>query len=116
MTLTRKVTKVAAAAATAKDILHSDPKIVSSGEDKRRDDKNLESKDRDKAIVEWIGRPLKPPSSNEDEEDEDEEEDVGAALSSTEYGSPFDEDDEGHEDDRDDNGVYDCEKTVLYDA
>ena len=61
MTLTRKVTREAAAAKTAKDILESDPKTVASGEMEKEDDENLESKERDKVIAYWISRPLKPP-------------------------------------------------------
>ena len=37
MTLTRKVTREAAAAKTAKDILESDPKTVASGEMEKED-------------------------------------------------------------------------------
>ena len=72
----------------------------------------MERKEHDKAIAEWIGRPLKPPSSNEDKEDEDKEENVGAPLASTEYVSPDNGDDEGREDDREDDGIYDCKNVI----
>ena len=71
MTLIQKGTR-AAAAAVAEDILQSDPESVASGEEEREDDENLESKERNKSIAEWIGRPLKPPPINKEEEDEDE--------------------------------------------
>ena len=100
MTLTQKVTRAAAAAAaTVKDILQSDLEIVASVEEEREDDEYLERKERDKSIVEWIVRPLKPLSRNEDEEDEDKEEYAGAPLATTEDGSPSNEDNEGCEDD-----------------
>ena len=67
MTLTRKGTRAAAAAATAKYILESDSGTIASGKKEKEDDENLEIKKRKKAIAEWIGRPLKPPSRNEDE-------------------------------------------------
>ena len=58
----------------------TDPKSVASSKEEQEDDENLESKERNKAIAEWIGRPLKPPLSYEDKEYEDEEEYVGAPL------------------------------------
>ena len=73
MTLTRKGKRAEAAAATAKDILKSGPESVASGEKEKEGDENPESKKHEKAITEWIGQPLKPPSRNEDKEDEDEE-------------------------------------------
>ena len=72
MTLTRKGARAAAVAATAKYILQYDPEIIARGEIEKEDDENLESKKREKAITEWIGRPLKLPSRNKEEEDEDE--------------------------------------------
>ena len=69
----------------------------------------MESEKRKKEIAEWIGQPLKPPSSKEDEGYEEDEEDVGANLSSTEDGSPGDKYDEGREDKRE----YDRKDTVL---
>ena len=98
MTLTQKITRVAAAT-TAEDILESDPKTVASGEKEKQDDKNLQSKHCDKTIAEWIGQPFKPPLRNEDEEDEDKEEDFGDPLASIEDVSPVDKYDEGCEDD-----------------
>ena len=114
MTLTQKGTR--AATATAEDVLQSNPKSAASGKEEKEDDEISESKERDKAIAEWIGRPLKPPSSNKDKEDEDEEKDVGAPLASTENGSPGDKDDEGREDDQRQNGIYEREDTLLYNA
>ena len=87
-------------AATVKDILESDPKTVASGEKEKEDDKNLESKERDKSIAEWIGRPFKLPSRNEDEEDYDKEEGVSAPLASIEDDPPGDKDNEGREENR----------------
>ena len=51
MILIQKGTRAAAAEATAEDILQSDPKMVASGEEEKEDDKNLESKGRDKSIA-----------------------------------------------------------------
>ena len=65
MTLTQKGTR--AEAATAEDILESEPKSIARSKKEKEDDENLEIKKRKKAIAEWIGRPLKPPSRNEDE-------------------------------------------------
>ena len=76
----------------------------------------MESKKREKYIAEWIGRPLKPPLHNEDDENEDKEEDVGAPLASTEDSSLVDRGNKGREDDREDNGIYNCEDTMLYNA
>ena len=84
MTITWKGARSAEEAATARDILESDPKSVASGKKEKEYDKNLESKKRDKSIAEWIGWPFKLPSHNKDKEEEDEEEDVGAHLASTE--------------------------------
>ena len=66
--------------------------------------------------MEWIGRPLKPPSSKEYGEDDDKEEDVGDPLASTEYGFPVDEDDEVRENNQEEVGIYDRKYTVLYDV
>ena len=88
----------AVAAATADDILDSNPKSVARAEKEKEDDGNSDIKKREKSIVEWIGQPLKPPSRNEDEEDEDEAEYFGVLLSSTEDVSPGDKDNEGCED------------------
>ena len=115
MTLTRKGTRVAAAA-TAKDISESNPESVASGEKQKEDDDNLESKERDKTIAEMIGRTFKLPSHNEYKEDEDKEEDVFAPLASIEDGSPGNKDDEVCEDYWKDNGIYDRKDTVLYNA
>ena len=65
MTLTQKGTR--AEAATAEDILESELKSIARSKKEKEDDENLEIKKRKKAIAEWIGRPLKPPSRNEDE-------------------------------------------------
>ena len=73
MTITQKATRASALTPTDEDILQSDPKIVASGEEEKEDDENQESEKREKSIAEWIGRPLKPPSSNKVEEDEDKE-------------------------------------------
>ena len=86
------------------------------GEKENEDDKNAQSKERDKSIAEWIGRPFKPPSRNEDEGDEDKEEDVGDPLDSIEYRSSGDKDDEGCEDNQEEGGIYNYEDTVVYDA
>ena len=70
MTVTRKGTRVAAAAATAEDFLQSDHKSVANGEEVEEDDATSDSEKRKRDIAEWIARPLKPPSSNEEEEAE----------------------------------------------
>ena len=72
----------------SKNILEYDPKTVTSHEKGKNDDKNLESKELDKSIEEWIGRPFKPPLRNKYEEYEDKEEDFGTPLSSTEDAPP----------------------------
>ena len=104
----------------AEDILDSDPKSVASGEKEKEDDENLESKKREKAIVEWIGRPLKPPWGNKDE-DEDEDEDIeyeqeyiGSPVASIEDDSPSNKDDEDCEEDQEDDGIYNRKNTVHY--
>ena len=66
MTLPLIGTRAATTTATDEYILHSDPKSVASDEEEKEDDENLESKERDKAIAEWIIRPLKPPLINEE--------------------------------------------------
>ena len=109
-----KVTR--AAAATAEDILESDLKSVVSGEKEKEDDVNLESKKREKSIVEWIGQPPKAPARNEDKKDEEKEEYVGAPLDSTEDGSPGNKEKKSRGYDREDEGIYDRKDTVLYDA
>ena len=68
MTLKQKIGRTAVAVAMAKYILESEPETVVSGEKKKDEDENLESKKRDKAIAEWIGWPFKPPLHNEGEE------------------------------------------------
>ena len=107
---------MAVEAYTAEDILESNSKKVASSEQEKNDDKNLESKKRDKAIAEWIRRPSGTPLRNEGKDDEDKEYDVSAPIASTEYSSTRDEDDEGHEDEREDDIIYDHEYTVLYNA
>ena len=72
MTLTQKVSR-AAAAATAEDILDSDPKIIVSDEKENEDDKNSDKKDHDKYIAEWIGQTFKLHTRNEEKKDEDKE-------------------------------------------
>ena len=49
MTLTQKGTM---AAATAEDILQSEPKSVASGEEEKEEEENLESNNREKSIAE----------------------------------------------------------------
>ena len=115
MTLTQKGTRVVAAS-TAEDILETDPETVASGKKEKEDDKSLDNKKRDKAIGEQIGGLFKPPSRNEDKEDEVKEEDVGAPIASTEEGSSGEEDNEGREDEREDDSIYNRKDTVLYNA
>ena len=66
----------------AEDILESYPKTVARAKREKGDYKILLIKKRNKSIMEWIGRPFKPPLRNEDKEYEDEEEDIGASLES----------------------------------
>ena len=56
MTLTRKVTRAAAAAATDKEFLQSDHKSVENGEEVK-EDATLDSKKRKRDISDWIGGP-----------------------------------------------------------
>ena len=84
MTLKQNVTTAAAAAAaTAEEFLQSDHQSVANGKEVEEDDATLDSKKRERDIVDWIGRPRKPPLSNKDEETEGKEEDVGATQAST---------------------------------
>ena len=64
MTLTRKENREASAAATAKEFLQSDHKSVANSKEVEEDDPTLDSEKREKDIVDWIGRPRKPPSSH----------------------------------------------------
>ena len=77
---TRKGTRAEAEASLARDILASNPKIVTSGEKEKEVDGNLKIKKCEKSITAWINRPLKSPSHNKDEEYEDGEEDVGTPI------------------------------------
>ena len=71
MTLARQGTRGGAAvAAMAKEYLKSDHGSFASGEEVKEEDETLYSENRERDIVEWIGRPHKPPSRNEDEEAE----------------------------------------------
>ena len=83
MTVTRKVTREAAAAATAKEFLQSKHESVVNNEEVEADDSISYSEKRERDIADWIGQPRKPPSSNKDKEAEGEEEDSGATQAST---------------------------------
>ena len=83
MTLTQKVTRAAPAAATAEEFIQSDHKSVANREEVKEDDETLESKKPKRDIVEWIGQPRKPPSSNNAEKAKGKEEDVGSTQVST---------------------------------
>ena len=72
----------------------------------------MDSEKRERDILERIGRPRKPPSSNKDEEYEGEEEDVRATQNSIEDNSPISEYEEGCEFYQEDNR----KDTVLSDA
>ena len=95
MTVTRKGTREATAAAKAEEFLQSDHESVTNGEEVEEDDSTSDSKKCKRDIADWIGRYHKPPSRNEDEEAEGEEEDVGATQSSTEDNSPIEKYEEG---------------------
>ena len=114
MTVTRKGTRAVAAAptASAEEFPQFDHESVVNGEEVKEDDETLDSKKRKRDITEWIGRPRKPPSSNEDEEAEGEEEEVGATQATIEENSPINKYEEGREYDKED----DREDTVLSDA
>ena len=73
------------------EFLKSDHKSVANGEEIEEDNSNLDSKKRERDIAYWIGRPCKPPLSNEDKEDEGRKRDVGSTQASTDYNSPIDE-------------------------
>ena len=112
MTLIQKGTRAATAAATGEEFLQSDHKSVANGKEVKENEETSDIEKRKRYIAEWIGRPHKPPPSNEDKKTEGKEEDVGATQVSKEGKSPIDKDDEGREDDQED----DHEDTVLSDA
>ena len=112
MTLTQKITRVAAAAATAEEFLKSDHECVANGEEVKEVDATSDSKKRERDIAEWICRPHKPSSSNEDDEAEGKEEDFDATQASTEYNYHINKYKEGCEYDMED----DRKDTVLSDA
>ena len=80
MTLTRKQTRAAAAAAATKpkEFLQSDHRSVANNEEVKEDDETPDSEQREIDIAEWMGWPQKLPSRNEDEEAEKKEEDIGS--------------------------------------
>ena len=70
MTVTLKGTREAATAATAKEFLRSDHKIVVDGKEVEEDDSTLDSKKRERDITYWNVQPRKPTSINEEKESE----------------------------------------------
>ena len=68
MTLTLKGTRAAAVAATAKYFLQSYHKSVANSKEVAEDDATSDREKHERDIMDWIGRPCKPASSNEDEE------------------------------------------------
>ena len=112
MTLTRKGTRAEATAAIVEEFLQYDYKIIANSKEVQEDDATSDSKKRERDIADWIGRPRKPPLSNEDDEYEGKEEHVGATKASTEDNSPIDEYEEGREYNRED----DRKETVILDA
>ena len=70
MTVTRKGTKEAAAAATDEEFLQSNQESVANGEEVEEDDSASDSEKRERDIADWIGRSREPPSSNKDKEAE----------------------------------------------
>ena len=56
--------------ATDEEFLQSDHKSVANSEEVREDDATSDSEKRERDTAEWIGRPRRPPSSNDDEEAE----------------------------------------------
>ena len=103
MTVTRKGTREAAAAATTKEFQKCDHKSVANGKKEEEEDSTLDSEKRQRDIEDWISRPREPPLRNKDEEAKVEEEDVGATQASTEDNSPIDEYEEGCEFNWEDN-------------
>ena len=61
MTVTQKGTREAAAAATAKEFLQSDHESVANGKEVEEDYATLDSRKREREIMNWIGQPRKPP-------------------------------------------------------
>ena len=88
MVVTRKGTGASAAAGTADEFLQFDHKSVANGKEIEEDDPTLDIKNCERYIVDWIGRPHKPPSSNEGEEYEGKEEEFGATQASTKDNYP----------------------------
>ena len=89
MTVTRKGTRGAIAAATSEEFQKSDHKIVVNDKEEEEEGSTLDSKKRKRDIADWIGRPREPPSRSDNEEAEWKEENVGAAQASTEYNFPI---------------------------
>ena len=88
MTVTRKVTRKAAVAATTEEFQKSDHISVANSEEGEEEESTSDSEKRERDIADWIVRPRKPPLRTEDEGAEGKEEDVGTTQASTEDISP----------------------------
>ena len=64
MILPQKVTREAAAAATAKEFLQSDHQSVTNDKEVEEEDSTSDIEKCERDIADWIGRPCEPPSSN----------------------------------------------------
>ena len=97
MTVTQKVTRESTAAAMVKKFQKYNHESVANDKEEEEEDSTLDSKNHERDIADWIGRPREPLLRNEDKEDESEEEDVGATQASTEDNHPINKYEEGRD-------------------